>query len=183
MTPRIACALLTLIVTMSIMAADIPGSKDPPGMRRYEGSDLIGYRAPKFDEFLLPLGAPTEFSPPKYGKSLKLEGLVSRYTYIAPAGRSTAELLRNYKLEFQRLGLATLYEKAAGERGWFGPTLTLISDEDQLGQILGYNEQQERVLVGRSKDAKPTYYYVFVTAYSDGIIPNQLAGAVEKNRG
>ena len=183
MTRRIAGGLLTVIFAMSVMAADIPGSKDPPGMRRYEGSDLIGYRAPKFDEFLLPLGPPAEFSPPKYEKSLKLEGLVSRYTYLAPAGRTPAELLRNYKLEFQRLGLTTQYEKSAGERGWFGPTFTQISDEDQLSQILQYNEKQERVLVGKSKDAKPTYYYVFVTAYQDGVIPNHLVGAVEKNRG
>jgi hypothetical protein len=36
------------------MAADIPGSKDPAGIRRYTGSEIIGFRAPKFDEFLLP---------------------------------------------------------------------------------------------------------------------------------
>jgi hypothetical protein len=101
-------------------------------MKRYDGSEIIGYREPKFDEFLLPLGPPTQQSPPKYEKSMKTEGLVSRYTYLAPAGRTTTELLRNYKVEFQRLGLVTLYEKAAGERGWFGPTLTQTAGEDQI---------------------------------------------------
>src|SRR6185503_15074470 len=52
-----------------------------------------------------------------------------------------------------------------------------------LGQILAYNEAQERVLVGKSKDAKPTYYYVFVTAYRDGVIPEHLQPAVAKDRG
>jgi outer membrane protein OmpA-like peptidoglycan-associated protein len=113
---------------------------------------------------------------------MKTEGLVSRYTYLAPAGRTTTELLRNYKVEFQRLGLITLYEKGAGESGWFGPTLNQIADEDQLGQMLAYNEAQERVLVGKSKDAKPTYYYVFVTAYKDGIIPESLKASVSKDR-
>ena len=31
---------------------DLPNSKDPAGMKRYEGSELIGYRAPMFDEYL-----------------------------------------------------------------------------------------------------------------------------------
>jgi OOP family OmpA-OmpF porin len=170
-------ALLPLLAT----AADIPGSQDAPGMRRYAGSEIIGYRAPKFDEFLLPLGAPKTFTPPTYEKSLKTEGLVSRYTYLAPAGRTPTELLRNYKLEFDRLNLVTLYEKAAGEKGWFGPTQGNIEDEDQLGQILSYNEAQERVLVGKTKDAKPTYYYVFVTAFRDGVIPARLENSVKKD--
>src|ERR1700676_683780 len=137
-------------------AADLQGSKDPPGMKRYEGSEIIGYREPKFDEYLLPLGAPTSQSPPKYVKSLAIEGQVSRYAYVAPAGRTATELLRNYKLEFARLGLETLYEKGVETPGWFGPTLDKIVVEDGLSQILAYNESDERVLVGKSKAANPT---------------------------
>jgi len=96
---------LVSMLTTPVFAADIPGAKDPPGMKRYEGSEIIGYRAPRFDEFLLPLGTPTSMSPPAYQKSLKVDGLVSRCTYVAPAGRSPGELFRNYKTEFQRLGL------------------------------------------------------------------------------
>jgi OOP family OmpA-OmpF porin len=165
-----------------LTAADLPNSKDPPGMKRYTGSEIIGYRAPKFDEFLLPLGPPTEFSPPKYAKSLKLDGQVSRYTYIAPAGRSPAEVFRNYETEFQRMGLVTMYRKNADDKGWFGPTMGQLSDEDHLGQILSYNEAQERVLVGKTKDAKPAYYYVFVTAYRDGVIPDRLEKVVAKDQ-
>lgn len=163
-------------------AADLPGSQDPPGMKRYAGSEIIGYRGPKFDEFLLPLGRPKEMNPPSYEKSQKVEGLVSRVTYVAPAGRSPAELLRNYKLEFQRLGLVTVYEKGASDKGWFGPTLDHIADEDQVGQILAYNEKQERLLIGKSKDAHPVYYYVFVTSYFDGVIPDRLHDVVAKDR-
>ena len=174
--------LLLLGLAAAVIAADLPNSKDPPGMKRYTGSDIIGYRAPKFDEFLLPLGPPTEFSPPKYAKSLKLDGQVSRYTYIAPTGRSPAEVFRNYEMEFQRMGLVTMYRKNAGDKGWFGPTLGELSDEDHLGQILSYNEAQERVLVGRTKDTKPAYYYVFVTAYKDGVIPEHLQNRVAKDQ-
>ena len=104
---RLTCALIAFSAV--IPAADLAGSKDPPGMKRYEGSEIIGYREPKFDEYLLPLGAPTSQSPPKYVKSLAIEGQVSRYAYVAPVGRTATELLRNYKLEFARLGLETGY--------------------------------------------------------------------------
>ena len=166
--------LLALALALPGVAADIPGSKDPAGMKRYTGSEIIGYHAPKFDEFLLPLGPPTEFTPPAYEKSQKTEGLVSRYTYLAPAGRTPAELFRNYQLEFQRLGWRR--SKKGGRKGMVRSHAGQVSDEDQIGQILEYNEAQERVLVGKSKDPKPTYYFLFVTSYKDGVIPDRLQG-------
>jgi outer membrane protein OmpA-like peptidoglycan-associated protein len=111
-----------------------------------------------------------------------VEGLLSRYTYIAPEGRTPAEVFRNYKLEFQRLNITTLYEKGPEARGWFGPELQHAADEDGVGQILAYNEAQERVLAGKSKDAQPVSYFVFVTAYKDGVIPERLSEVVKKDR-
>src|ERR1035437_8651154 len=48
--------LLPLLLIWPAAAADLPGSKDPPLLQRSAGSEIIGYRSPKFDEFLLPLG-------------------------------------------------------------------------------------------------------------------------------
>jgi len=180
---RTAFTLLPLsLLIWPAMAADLPGSQDPPLMKRYTGSEIIGYRAPKFDEYLMPLSPPKELHPPSYEKSQKVDGLLSRYTYLAPEGRTPVEVFRNYQQEFKRLDLLTLYEKGAGQRGWFGPTLSQASDEDGLSQILEYNEAQERVLTGKSKDPQPTWYFVFVTAYKDGVIPNRLEAAVTKDR-
>src|SRR6202521_3146575 len=108
-----------LFLAMIVHAQDVAGSKDPAGMKRYAGSELIGYRAPKFDEYLLPLGPPTQSDPPRYENSKPIEGQVRYYTYLVPPGRSVAELFRNYKQEFQRLGIQILYEKGAGQHGWF----------------------------------------------------------------
>jgi len=176
----VLCAVLFL--AMIAGAQDVAGSKDPAGMRRYEGSELIGYRAPKFDEYLLPLGTPTSMAPPVYAKSKQIEGLVSYYTYLAPEGRTPTELFRNYKQEFQRLGIQTLYEKNAGQAGWFGPTLDRVAEDSDLSQILAYDEADERMMVGKSKDANPSYYVVFVTAYKDGVIPERLQSKVQKGR-
>lgn len=175
-------AVLLMLLPVYALAADLPGSKDPAGMKRYEGSEIIGYHAPKYDDYQLPLGPPTQMSPPLYAKSQKVSGLLSRYTYMAPAGRSPAEVFHNYESEFQRLDLETLYAKAAGEHGWFGPTLDAQADEDGIKQILAYNEAEERVLIGRTKDAQPTYYYVFVTSYKDGVIPERLRKAMTPGR-
>ena len=176
-----ACVFLSLSALISA-AQDLPNSKDPAGMKRYEGSELIGYRAPKFDEYLLPLGPPTNTDPPTFEKSKPVDGQIGYYTYLAPAGRSPAELFRNYKQEFQRLGIEVQYQKSAGQHGWFGPVFDKIAGEIDLAQILAYDEDDERLLVGKSRDAKPSYYVVFVTAYKDGIIPDRLQGRVAKGQ-
>jgi OOP family OmpA-OmpF porin len=180
---RALAAVFMLLLCCGMMKAqDVQDSKDPAGMKRYEGSVIIGYRAPKFDEYLLPLGKPTSMSSPvAYEKSKQIEGLVSYYTYLAPAGRTPTELFRNYKQEFQRLGVQTLYEKAAGQPGWFGPTFDKVAEDSDIKQILGYDEADERVLVGKTKDANPSYYVVFVTEYKDGVIPERLQDKVKKD--
>ena len=178
----LAPCVLFFVAVLTSAGQDLPNSKDPAGMKRYEGSELIGYRAPKFDEYLLPLGPPTSEDPPAYEKSKQIDGQVSYYTYLAPAGRSPAELFRNYKQEFQRLGIEIQYEKSAGSHGWFGPTFDKVATESDLSQILGYDEADERLLVGKSRDANPSYYVVFVTAYQDGVIPERLQGRVAKGR-
>jgi OOP family OmpA-OmpF porin len=177
-----AAGLFCFLVVATSTAQDVPNSFDPPGMKRYEGSEIIGYRAPKFDEYLVPLGPPTSQDPPAYKKSVPLEGQVSYYTYLAPNGRTPTELFRNYKLEFQRLNLEVLYEKGSGQPGWFGPTTTKIAKENDIGQIIFYNQDEERMLVGKTKDAQPTYYVVFVTAYRDGIVPDRLGKRVNKGQ-
>jgi outer membrane protein OmpA-like peptidoglycan-associated protein len=173
---------LLFFLVFPAIAADLPGSQDPPLMRRYAGSEIIGYRAPRFDEYLMPLGKPTSQDPPAYVKGEKVEGLLSRYTYIAPEGRTPTEVFRNYQLEFQRMNLVTMYQKGPDGPGWFGPTLSRADDEDGLKQILTYNEAQERVLTGKSKDTQPIWYFVFISAYRDGLIPDRLQGVVKKDR-
>jgi OOP family OmpA-OmpF porin len=177
----LGCALI-ISAALPARAQDVPNSKDPAGMKRYEGSDLIGYRAPQFDEYVLPLGPPTSMAPPVYAKSAPVEGLVSYYTYMAPAGHSPVELFRNYRQEFLRLGIETLYEKDAGQRGWFGPTFNDVAAATGVSQILAYDEAEERLLVGKTKDTRPAYYLVFVTAYKDGVIPDRLRGKIDKGR-
>ena len=105
---------------------------------------------------------------------------------ITPTSRRTAaprpSFFRNYKQEFARLDLDILYLKDAGQRGWFGPTFIKIARESDIGDILNYNQDEERMVVGKSKDAQPTYYVAFVTAFRDGNMPDRLRKGVTKGR-
>ena len=46
------------LLTVGVLAQikDVAGSKDPAGIKRYEGSVVIGYTVRKFDEFTFMLG-------------------------------------------------------------------------------------------------------------------------------
>jgi outer membrane protein OmpA-like peptidoglycan-associated protein len=158
--------LLVMLGSFStvLWAADIPGSKDPESMKRFDGSAIVGYRAPQFDQFVLPLGKTTGVYPMKYVKSLSVEGLVSRYTYAAPLGTSTIEMYRNYKEEFKRLGIITLYEAGPGNTGSMYVMMEPIANEDNLGQLFigSTNLGSERLLVGKSSDPSPTYALIWV---------------------
>jgi hypothetical protein len=63
-----AAGFFCFLIVATGIAQDVPNSFDPPGMKRYEGSEIIGYRRPKFDEYLVPLGPPTSQDPPAYKK-------------------------------------------------------------------------------------------------------------------
>ena len=167
---------------LSASAADVPGSKDPAGLKRYEGSSIIGFQAPKQDEYFLSKGKFRQFGKvnPFGEESQKLEGLLSRYTYLVPDAQRTAyEVFSNYKSEFAKLGLETVYAPEPDEDGWFGPTYSHWEDQAKIGQILEYNEAEERYLVVKTPGGNPTYYVLFVTSYKDGIIPPSLNGKVQ----
>jgi len=100
------------------MAQDLAGSKDPPGTKRYAGSEMIGYRAPKFDEFELPLGPPA-YGRPRLRQKPEASGTGQQLYLPGALGPLHPEVMANYKSEFQRLGLTPLYEKAPGGPGRF----------------------------------------------------------------
>jgi outer membrane protein OmpA-like peptidoglycan-associated protein len=87
----LALALVALTLTSSLPAKDIAGSKDYPGFKRFEGSDIIRYKYKKFDKYSL-------YTKDKW---IPLEGSVTRLAYKAPAGSSALEVYRNYEAELK----------------------------------------------------------------------------------
>lgn len=177
-------SLLSLVLLTGLLhGADVAGSKDPAGLKRYEGSSIIGFQGPKQDEYFYAKGKAREFGKrnPFGDDAQKLEGHVSRVTYLVPnPERSTYEVFSNYKSEFEQLGLEVVQAPEPDKGGWFGPTYANWERDAKLGQILEYNEADERYLVAKTSGASPTYYVLFVTSYKDGIIPPPLEGKLQK---
>lgn len=105
--------------------ANLAGSRDPAGIKRYEGSIVIGYSFGKFDEFTF-LTGPVKRSTLGTGprvvptKSERAEGQRTRIVYVVPEGRSPLEVLRNYEQELGRGGFQTVYRCRGIECGTDG---------------------------------------------------------------
>ncbi len=100
--------------------ADIPCSKDPLGLKRYEGTRVTFYEEKNFAAYTLPLGGITKHSrtETEFAKSLKLEGKITRVSYIGedPA-RSSLEVMQNYRTELTNQGWKILWEASGNDLG------------------------------------------------------------------
>lgn len=110
---------LIALICMSdtCLSADVSGAKDHPILKRFEGSEIVGYEVKRFDEYELQTStfkrydmktSKREFvSPP-----LKLEGACTQIWYESAGTTSATELIRNYQNELKERGFVTLYDSA-----------------------------------------------------------------------
>ncbi len=109
---------LTALADASQPTKDESGSRDLPFLKRYEGSFIVNYEQKAFDQVRFPLSpylrVPDKsddmnnyYIEPK--KSIVAEGRYTRLIYVAPEGRSTLEVLRNYIDEIRSHGGKALY--------------------------------------------------------------------------
>src|SRR5262245_23096404 len=107
MTVRVLhlAALAATMIPWVAVEADVPKSADHPLIKRYEGSTIVRYSLNAFDQYKLTLG-PVQGQGNKahFPKTAPLEGRVTRITYLAPPGRSTLEVVRNYESELKSAG-------------------------------------------------------------------------------
>jgi OOP family OmpA-OmpF porin len=122
---RLLLGLLALLVTAGPAAAqalkDVAGGRDHPAIKRYEGSILLAIEEKAFDEQLLALGPYLTGPDGKdaFTDSRTVEGKRSRRLYMAPDGRSSLEVFRNYEKALAEAGFTTLFsgaKEACGRR-------------------------------------------------------------------
>jgi outer membrane protein OmpA-like peptidoglycan-associated protein len=92
-----------LAICAAAHAADIPGSKDPPGYKRYEGSSIVHALAKSYVEYKLNRDG-------GWDKTQSVEGAFSRTVYLVPPGPSPLEVFRNYEQMLSGLGYAQTFE-------------------------------------------------------------------------
>jgi OOP family OmpA-OmpF porin len=109
----------------SLRAADLTGTHDHPLLKRFAGSEIVGYEVKRFDEFELQTSTFKDYNlqtnrreyvaPP-----LKLEGACTHIWYESPGDTSATELIRNYQNELKTKGFEVLYDstKDPNATGW-----------------------------------------------------------------
>ena len=84
---------------------DVAGSRDYPGIGRFAGSVITGYRVKDFDSMRLQ-GAP--FKDGKPTDDQRLEGRITRIAYRSGPGPSLLEVSRNFENQLAKAGFETL---------------------------------------------------------------------------
>lgn len=87
---RVLAAGAMLIFAGSDFAADIAGAKDPPGFKRFEGSEIVHFERNNYAAYWVAKES-------DYNNWPSIEGEVARYVYLGPSGHSSLEILRNYQ--------------------------------------------------------------------------------------
>lgn len=112
-----AATVVTIVLFCgAALAADVPGSKDNPLLKRYEGSEIIGYDYRGFDQFHLITGPLKSYDLPP-DPSTKIMGKHTRILYVAPPERSPLEVFHNYALELEQDGYQTIFACSETECG------------------------------------------------------------------
>ncbi len=148
--------LMTLFVlpATGVQAADVQGAKDSPLLKRYEGSEIIGYDFRKFDQFYLISGPVQSFDTPP-SPAEKITGSHTRILYVAPAERSPLEVFANYAQELQAAGYETLFscsEKECGKDNAFARVLykeRKLSNRGQMSEMAFSFPKESQFLAAR----------------------------------
>jgi outer membrane protein OmpA-like peptidoglycan-associated protein len=108
-----------LFTSENSQGQDTSGSSDHPMITRYAGSVIDGYEVQEFNEFVLPLGPAIKDAEGNRVPSKKelQEGKITRILYRGPEGRTTLEILRNYRSALEGAGFQLLYTCSDKECG------------------------------------------------------------------
>jgi outer membrane protein OmpA-like peptidoglycan-associated protein len=85
------------------IAADLPGSQDPIGLKRYQGSEIVHTFSSNYVEYKLDRDG-------GWGKTDSVEGGLNRVVYVVPAGPTGLEILRNYEQTLAQSGFHQTFE-------------------------------------------------------------------------
>jgi outer membrane protein OmpA-like peptidoglycan-associated protein len=112
----LVAACVTLVSIAAVAQQEVPGARDFPLIKRYEGSRLIGYDTRAFDSFKLLLGKlkMNDSGQPVVDANRAVEGRHTRLLYLAPPQRSSLEVFRNYEADLAAKGFTVLF-KCSGE--------------------------------------------------------------------
>ncbi len=121
----VLCALL--LAALPALAADLADAKDHPLVKRFGGSEIVGFDVKRFDRIELQTSTYRRYDFAKKRREfaqppLAVEGAVTRIWYEAAGQASAIELLRNYRNELLAQKFQVLYDSTqdAAAKKWIG---------------------------------------------------------------
>ncbi|MBM3422602.1 MAG: OmpA family protein [Chlorobi bacterium] len=162
-----------------LSAADLPGSKDNPLLKRFAGSEIVGYQVKNFDEYELQTSTfmrysfatgKREFAKPP----LKPEGRLTRIWYEAAGDTGSLEVYRNYLNELRSKGFVILYDSrkdpaATKWTNYLAPFGDLKLQTSRSYYIF-YTADKEGICVASAKKSRPegdVYVYLTVVEWGE----------------
>ncbi|MGO1075562.1 OmpA family protein [Inquilinus sp. CA228] len=162
---------LAAAVAAPAFAADVPGAKDYPGIKRFDGSSIVVYKTQKFTHYTLPLGPADDVdsdNKPVFAASKQASGALTRLSYTVPAGISSDDVFENYQNELAAKGYTVLFKADGGAIGRRQDAIF-----DGIGtQLFGYSPEAAHLLTAElSKDGATVSIALYVTEFEDGYTP------------
>ena len=109
---RLALTGALALTPFTGFAADVSGAKDHPLISRFPGSEIVSYYTTDYNEVRLPERPAKENQPPT--SFVTASGQHTAIVYKAPAGKSTAELMRNFRDAVLKAGKAQIILECKG---------------------------------------------------------------------
>jgi outer membrane protein OmpA-like peptidoglycan-associated protein len=97
-------AFSSALAFTSASAADIAGAKDPPYLKRYEGSEIVSYQSLTYESYNVAVPNPQNPGGPWVWQ--QVEGQVTRAFYKGPSGHTVLEIFRNYEQYLKDAGFS-----------------------------------------------------------------------------
>ena len=121
------------------LTTDAPNAKDHPLTGRYQGSTILLQTQKAFDEISFPAGPalePDYSSKKKFSKLQRAEGKLTRTVYVAPKGRSSLEVFRNFSDSLTSKGFKPVWQC---DNDSCGPSFKILKYQwnDKATQVQG----------------------------------------------
>lgn len=160
----IVTALFACLLTSAAVAADLPGSKDPAFLKRYEGSEIVYSATRPYDRYKVAVLDKTSSSNWKWSD---IEGQISRLAYREPPGHTVLELMRNYEQALKDAGftLSTELDKGTGDVNfaWY----FWLQNNAFTGQpVYGFLKADGYLAAKATKDNQDITVAIFFAQYS-----------------
>jgi len=162
--------IVAIAAAIAVHAADVPGAKDPPYLKRYEGSEIVSYQSLTYESYNVAMPDPKK--PDGAWVWQPVEGQVTRDFYKVPSGHTVLEIYRNYEQYLKGSGF-TIHANSPQfqDQGWgaafYHQTWQTETDYSWTYLGLGGTQRMAYLSATGTKDGKAVTVGVYIANYKE----------------